>query len=341
MRLSGCIRTSEELWDLLINKRTTRSKVPPNLFNIARFYSQIEVAGTMPIDEVHSLSDDDPRDAFDIYFSMSKKEVEAIDPQQKMLLECRWRSWLGLANRVSYVLDFRGPSCTVRTASIHSGECDSAVVAGTNLIFFPELYLSMSSQGVLAKYGGCKTFDSTAVGFCHGQGIAAVYVKALKDCGTDTVRSVIRSTASNSLIRRAYRQAALGPSDTAYFVAHGTGIKTGDLIECEAISGLFDEAGGLFLGSIKPNLGHGEGVAGITSVIAASLALEHSTIPSNINFNKLKPTIAPNKATIEIPTEPAARPASYSRPVYVNSFGVGGSYCHRSFETLPFSSISP
>ena len=41
---------------------------------------------------------------------------------------------------------------------------------------------------------------------------------------------------------------------------------------------------GVFIGSIKPNLGHSEGASGLTSLIKAVLSLENQTIPPNIKF---------------------------------------------------------
>ena len=46
---------------------------------------------------------------------------------------------------------------------------------------------------------------------------------------------------------------------------------------------------GVYIGSVKPNVGHSEGASGITSIIKATLALEHEIIPPNIKFNTPNP----------------------------------------------------
>lgn len=46
---------------------------------------------------------------------------------------------------------------------------------------------------------------------------------------------------------------------------------------------------GVYIGSVKPNVGHSEGCSGITSVIKAVLALEHRMIPPNIKFQEPNP----------------------------------------------------
>jgi acyl transferase domain-containing protein len=69
---------------------------------------------------------------------------------------------------------------------------------------------------------------------------------------------------------------------------HGTGTPTGDPIETTAAGKVFGEKG-IYIGSVKPNVGHSEGASGITSVIKSILALENKTIPPNIKFNNPNP----------------------------------------------------
>ena len=57
------------------------------------------------------------------------------------------------------------------------------------------------------------------------------------------------------------------------------------------------------MGSIKPNLGHTEGAAGILSVIKTVLALEHRTIPPNIKFAEPNPSIPFESAKLTVPVE--------------------------------------
>jgi acyl transferase domain-containing protein len=46
---------------------------------------------------------------------------------------------------------------------------------------------------------------------------------------------------------------------------------------------------GVYIGSVKPNIGHGEGASGLSSIMKMTLALEHRTIPPNINFKTPNP----------------------------------------------------
>jgi hypothetical protein len=88
LRLPGEIHTPEELWELLINKKTTRCPVPADRYNIDGFYSASKQVGGLNMRYGHFLAGRDGLDHFDAsFFTMSKAEIEALDPQQRMLLE--------------------------------------------------------------------------------------------------------------------------------------------------------------------------------------------------------------------------------------------------------------
>lgn len=104
-----------------------------------------------------------------------------------------------------------------------------------------ESIIGMSKMGILSPDSQSHSFDERANGFARGEGIGVVLLKPLSDAVKDnnTIRAVIRSTASNSdgrtpgvtqpssesqeqLIRAAYSKANLDFSLTRYFEAHGT-----------------------------------------------------------------------------------------------------------------------
>ena len=119
--------------------------------------------------------------------------------------------------------------------ALQSGDCTSAIVAGTNLIMGPTTTAAMTQEGILSPEGSCKTFDAAADGFARGEAIAAVYVKSLKDAIRDRnpIRAVIRNTATNSdgksaslmspngrshevLMHKVYKDVGLDPGQTAF-----------------------------------------------------------------------------------------------------------------------------
>jgi acyl transferase domain-containing protein len=121
----------------------------------------------------------------------------------------------------------------------------------------------------------------------------AIYVKSLRRANRDgnPIRSVIVGSAANSdgrtipasmpsataqaaMIRRAYAVAGLQDvGKTGLFECHATGTVTGDPIECDAIASVFGDVG-VYVGTVKPNMGHSEAASGLTAVLKATLALE-------------------------------------------------------------------
>ncbi len=94
------------------------------------------------------------------------------------------------ANRLSYLLDLRGPSLALDTAcssslvamhlacqSLLSGESTLALAGGVNVILFPGVTISFSQARMMAADGRCKTFDARADGYVRGEGCGIVVLK--------------------------------------------------------------------------------------------------------------------------------------------------------------------
>lgn len=124
------------------------------------------------------------------------------------------------------------------------------------------------------------------------------------------------------------------------YAGHGTGTKVGDPIETGAVARVFGQYG-IYIGSVKPNLGHSEGASGLSSLIKMVLALEHRIIPPNILFNSPNPQIPFEKAKLVVPTEPMPWPADRLERVGVNSFGIGGSNAHVLLESAASFGLRP
>ncbi|KAF5501052.1 Reducing polyketide synthase DEP5 [Colletotrichum siamense] len=234
-----------------------------------------------------------------------------------------------LSNRISHAFDFRGPSMTVKTGcssslvalnlavqSLELGECTSALVAGCSLFLSAPLSAAGASGAlgnIASPDGVCKTFDAASDGIGRGEAINAVYIKRLSQALRDgnPVRAVIRSIATQhdgrepgliipnghaqeALIRHTYDKAGITKySETSFFECHGTGTRIGDLTEVGAIERIFKEDG-VIIGAVKPNVGHSEGAAALTSVIKVILMLEKGVIAPNTNFNTPNPNQHPH-----------------------------------------------
>ncbi|GLF93019.1 polyketide synthase [Streptomyces yaizuensis] len=277
-----------------------------------------------------------------------------------------------LANRLSYVFDFRGPSLAVDTAcsgslvavhlaarSLWSGECSLALAGGVNVMIAPNMTIAESKGGFLAPDGRCKAFDASADGYARGEGVGVVLLKPLSRAlaDRDRVHALIRGTAvsqdghSNGItvpngdaqeaaIRAACRQAGIAPHEVQYVEAHGTGTPVGDPVEAGAIGRVFSEGRPadrpLVIGSVKTNIGHLEAAAGVAGLIKTALALEHGRIPGQLHHRTPNPAIDFEGLRLRVQTRPGDWPeAAGPRHAGVNSFGFGGTNAHVVLEEPP------
>ncbi|KAI1117885.1 hypothetical protein F5Y14DRAFT_402316 [Nemania sp. NC0429] len=265
-----------------------------------------------------------------------------------------------LANRVAFEYDLRGPAFVIKTAcssslialhnavrSVQNRDCNAAIVAGSNLNMTPITTAAMTQEGIMSPEGSCKTFDARADGYGRGEAVNAIYIKPLSDAIRDgnPIRAVIRNTGVNqdgqstglfatsieaqeALMRKAYADVGLNPAETAMVECHGTGTPVGDPVEAISVGNVFGEPKGIYIGSVKPNLGHSEASAGISSLMKAVLALEHKIIPPNIKFEVPNPRIPFEEKKITVPVAPTLWPEGKALRISVNSFGIGGTNSH-------------
>ena len=87
--------------------------------------------------------------------------------------------------------------------AIKNNDCDSAVVAGTQLILGPETQISCARLGAISPTSTCHTFDASADGYARAEGFGALYIKRLSDAVAhgDPIRAVIRGTAANTWVQ--------------------------------------------------------------------------------------------------------------------------------------------
>ncbi len=279
------------------------------------------------------------------------------------------------ANRISYALNFQGPSVAVDTAcssslvAVHlacqalwNKECTRAIAAGVNCIITPYPFVAFSSMGMLSPDGRCKAFDASANGFVRGEGVGAVCLKPLSAAlaDGDPIYAVIRSTAVNQdgrtsgmtvpsrgsqqeLIARACSLAGVAPHEIQYAEAHGTGTTIGDLIEGSALGtilGVGRQPGNdCLLGSVKTNIGHLEAGSGIAGLIKVALCLKHGMVPPNLHFNTPNPTLNFERLHLKVPVKatPLKQDAQHRLLACINSFGFGGSNAHAVLEAAPLA----
>lgn len=268
-------------------------------------------------------------------WSTDYHEIEARDVDNPPLYLVTGTGPAIASNRVSYTFNLRGPSFTVDTGcssslvalhqavqSLRAGETKQCFVGGVNLLLDPQRFVYQSRLKMFSKEGRSFAFDDRANGYGRGEGCTGVLLKplsaALRD--GDHIRAVIRNSVLNQdgrtpgisvpsavaqkeAIRRAYRQAKLALR-ADYVEAHGTGTKVGDPIEARAIAEAFTQGRPvgyqLPIGSIKANIGHTEGAAGLAGLIKTVLMLEHGVIPPQANYETPNPDILLDKWKLRV-----------------------------------------
>ena len=273
------------------------------------------------------------------------------------------------SGRLSYFYGFQGPSISLDTAcssslvaihlavsALRNGECNLALVGGVNRIYSPDVTLTFSKSRMLAPDGRCKTFDAAANGYVRSEGCGVVVLKRLSDALTDrdNIVALIRGSAVNqdgrvssltvpngpsqqAVIRQALKNGGVLASQVSYVEAHGTGTSLGDPIEMGALKAVFAQrprSTPLQVGSLKTNIGHLEGAAGIAGLMKVVLSLKHKKIVPHLHFNKPSPYIDWDQWPVEIPTQLATWDAE-RRIAGVSSFGFSGTNAHVVLEEAP------
>lgn len=271
-----------------------------------------------------------------------------------------------IANRISYFLDIQGPSIVIDTAcssslvavhlacrSLSTWDCDIALVGGTNVLISPEPWGGFREAGILSQTGCCHAFDKSADGMVRGEGCGVIVLQRLSDARLEGRRilAILTGSAVNQdgksngimapnpsaqigVLENACKSARVDPLEIGYVEAHGTGTSLGDRIEAHALGMVFGRkrpgSGPLMIGSIKPNIGHLEGAAGIAGLIKAVLMVERGSLLPSGGFTEPNPAIPFTELGLRVVDELQEWPVVAGRPrrAGLSSFGFGGTNAH-------------
>lgn len=271
-----------------------------------------------------------------------------------------------IANRISYFLDIQGPSIVIDTAcssslvavhlacrSLSTWDCDIALVGGTNVLISPEPWGGFREAGILSQTGCCHAFDKSADGMVRGEGCGVIVLQRLSDARLEGRRilAILTGSAVNQdgksngimapnpsaqigVLENACKSARVDPLEIGYVEAHGTGTSLGDRIEAHALGMVFGRkrpgSGPLMIGSIKPNIGHLEGAAGIAGLIKAVLMVERGSLLPSGGFTEPNPAIRFTELGLRVVDELQEWPVVAGRPrrAGLSSFGFGGTNAH-------------
>ena len=281
-----------------------------------------------------------------------------------------------LAARISHFLNLKGPSvaldasCSSSLVAVHSacesiltGTMELAIAGGADMrLAIPDLHIMMSKRGVLSPDGKCKAFDNGADGFVPGEGIGVVVLKeleaALRD--GDHIYAVIKGSGVNhdgktkgitvpsgasqtALECEVYDKYNINPETIGFVEAHGTGTKKGDPIEVAALTEAFRKHTSkkqyCAIGSVKTNIGHLIGAAGIAGLVKVLLCLKHKSLAPSLHLHEHNELIDFQNSPFYVNTklEEWRTRRGQPRRAAISSFGFSGTNCHMVVEEAPAS----
>lgn len=282
-----------------------------------------------------------------------------------------------LPARLSYYLNLKGPSllidtsCSSSLVAIHfacrgiiSEECDLAIAGGIHLFVVPLINEILEGIGIVSPDGRARTFDDSCGGVGQGEGTGAILLKPLQKAieDGDNIYAVIKGSAINQdgksigitapnavaqgeVLVSAWNSAGINPDSISYIEAHGTATKLGDPIEISGINKAFrnytDRKQFCAVGSVKANIGHTVGAAGIASVVKVVQALKNKQIPPSIHFNRPNRKIKFEDSPVYVNDRLKKWDKQWPRRCGVSGFGISGTNCHIVLEEPPEYVKSP
>ena len=181
-------------------------------------------------------------------------------------------------------------------ALIRSGRCRAVAAGGSECL--SDYHLHGFNSLMILSDEPCRPFDA------HGEGAAFLILESEESvrerggraiaelCGWGNACDAYHQTASSPegqgaflAMKSALEMAAVPPSAVSYINAHGTSTPNNDASESAAIRRLFGENYPP-VSSTKPFTGHTTSASGSIEAVYCLLAMQHSFIPTNLNWEE-------------------------------------------------------
>ena len=226
--------------------------------------------------------------------------------------------------------------------TIQYGDADVMITGGSEAAITPMAIGGFANMQALSENNdnwqhASRPFDKERDGFVMGEGAGMVILEELEHARKREARiygEVVgygmtgdayhitqpapEGEGAQRSMRRALKDAGIGPTDVQYINAHGTSTPYNDLNETRAIKAVFGEhAYQVSVSSTKSMTGHTLGAAGGIEFAVCTLAVRDGMVPPTINYSSPDPECDLNY----VPN------AAIKRDVNVaisNSFGFGG-----------------
>ncbi|PEP89772.1 polyketide synthase, partial [Bacillus wiedmannii] len=400
-------RDIDEFWKILLEGQEVVTEIPADRFDWREMYgNKVDKYGRSNskwLGAIPGVREFDP-----LFFEISPREAEAMDPKQRLLIQESWKAledagyganqirnskigmFVGveegdyqllskrekssitsnhnaiLAARLPYFLNLSGPVMSVNTAcssglvaahqacaSLRNEECDTAIVAGINLLLTPVAYADMSQAGMLSEDGKCFAFDNRANGLVPGEAVAVVVLKRLSQAQADgdPIYAVIQGSGLNydgktngitapsgvaqaNLLKEVYERYQVNPEKIEYIVTHGTGTKLGDPVEVNALYDVFKnytkKQGYCALTSPKTNFGHTFAASGLINLICLIQSMRHEIIPASLHCEQENEYISWSDSPFYVnkTNKPWPVREGSARTGALSSFGMSGTNVH-------------
>ena len=278
----------------------------------------------------------------------------------------------GIAGRLSFHLDLKGPSLAIdcgfasSLVAVHEackslafGDCEVGLIATASID--PRINQFIYEEGsVLSGTGECNPYTTMNNGTVLNNGACVIALKTLENARRDgdQILAVIKGSAISNdgskshyfrtdaaaqvdLIREALSRSGVLANEISYLEGHGTGTPIGDLAEITAFHEVFGHRGPeiapCFVGSFKSRIGHLRYASGTASLIKAIAIISNNCIPQEAAAKEsLIGTVFPD-SSLQLPEKPIKFTIGETINIGVSAYGMGGFGSHLVLSSPPKS----